>query len=331
MRTDYKQALRVLTAMLLLAISALPAEAQRKITPVNTPSTATQPINELEGDTARINARMRATMTRYQDADGNVIYIDTVTGREWRDSTAMVAKKRPMQYPLLNSASVSVDLWNPLMRAFGQHYGLIGFGAQLSLHNRYLPTVEMGLGMADNTPDDNNFHYKSPISMYLRAGLDYNFLYNSSSDYQFVIGVRFGFSPFNYEINDITIDSDYWSEVARPEIPTQHCTATWWEFNVGLQVKLWGPISAGWSFRYHNLMKCTSTQYGEPWYIPGYGARGTSISGAINITYTLPLGKRREPDPALNMAPDGSTLDGTVSLPTGTGQPTPADMEAGNT
>ncbi len=312
----------------LMAVLALQAPAQRKITPVNTPATATQPINEFEGDTARINARMRATMAHYHDADGNVIYIDTITGREWRDSTAMAAKKKEMMYPLLTSASVSVDLWNPLMRAFGQHYGLIGFGAQVSLHNRYMPAFEMGLGMADNTPDDNNFHYKSPMSVYFRAGMDYNFLYNSTTDYQFFVGVRFGFSPFNYDITDISIESEYWGETAQPEIPTQHCTATWWEFNVGLQVKIWGPISAGWSFRYHNIMKCTSTQYGEPWYIPGYGARGTSISGAINITYTLPLGKKRVPN--VDLAPNGAASEDTMFFPAGTGEPTPDDIEQGN-
>lgn len=316
--------------MLMLAMIALHATAQRKITPVNTPATATQPINELEGDTARINARMRATMAHYHDADGNVIYIDTITGREWRDSTAMVSKKLPMQYPLLTSVSVSVDLWNPIMRAFGQHYGLIGFGAQLSLHNRYLAALEMGLGMADNRPDDRNFHYKSPMSVYFRAGMDYNFLYNSTTDYQFFVGLRFGFSPFNYEINDITIVSDYWGEVEHPQIPTQHCTATWWEFNVGLQVKLWGPISAGWSVRYHNVMHATKSQYGEPWYIPGYGARGTSLSGAINITYTIPIGKKRAPALDEDMTPMGGPSEGTIFLPEGTGQPSPDDIDDGN-
>ena len=32
-----------------------------------------------------------------------------------------------------------------LMRIFGQKYGLIGFQAQVNLHNRYLPAFEIGL------------------------------------------------------------------------------------------------------------------------------------------------------------------------------------------
>lgn len=320
--------LRFILLMAIVMAGVWSAYGQRKITPVNTPATATQPINEMEGDTARINARMRASMSHYHDADGNIIYVDTITGREWRDSTAMIVKKS-MQYPLLTSASVMVDLWNPLMRAFGQHYGLIGFGAQLSLHNRYLAAFETGLGLANNRPSDNNFRYKSPMSVYFRVGMDYNFLYNSTTDYQFFMGVRFGFSPFNYDITDIDIVSEYWGEVAHPEIPTQHSTVTWWEINIGLQVKLWGPISAGWSFRYHNIMNETKNAYGLPWYIPGYGARGGSIAGALNITYTIPLNKKREPQVnQLDALPNGAS-DDPLFFPETTGQPTPDNIDDG--
>lgn len=275
---------------------APPAHAQRRVTPVNTPQTATQPINEFEGDTARINARMRASMKHYHDENGNVIYIDTVTGKEWRDTTTLQIKKRePMKYPLLESATVGVDMWNPLMRVFGQHYGLIDFSASLSLHNRYKPVFETGLGLANNTPDDNNFTYKSPMSIYFRFGADYNFLYNSTTAYQYFAGLRYGISNFSYSIDDITIYSPYWEETARPEIPSQRSTVGWIEFAMGLKVNLWGPISAGWTFRYHSVLHESKQKYGSPWYIPGYGARGQAISGSISIYYTLPLNKKTIP------------------------------------
>ncbi len=314
---------KILAVMLLCAI-AMDAVAQRKITPVNTKATATQPINELANDTARINARMREGMVHYHDDDGNVIYVDTITGREWRDSTAMKIKK-PMQYPLFHSASICVDLWNPLMRAFGQHYGLIGFGAQVSLHNRYMPAFEFGFGSANNTPADNNFTYKSPLSVYFRLGADYNFLYNSNPDYKFFLGLRFGFSPFKYDIKDITITSTYWDETAYPEIPTQSSTVLWWEFNIGLQVKVWGPISAGWSFRYHHIMNETKNQYGDPWYIPGYGSRGANIAGSLNITYTLDVNKIFKRKVTINEGTDDSTL----YFPDDTGQPSPDQINQG--
>jgi len=264
---------------------------QRRITPVETPATTTIPINELENDTARINARIRASMAHYLDENGNIIYIDTITGREWRDSTAML-RKIPMKYPLFTSASVGIDIWNPIMRAFKQHYGLIDFSIKANLHNRYQPVFETGLGLAKNTPADNNFTYRSPLSTYFRIGCDYNFLYNSTPDYQFTLGLRYGISPFSYSITDITINSDYWGETSRPEIPSQKATAGWWELAIGLRVKLFGPISAGWTFRYHQILHESKAPHGRPWYIPGYGSRQGAITGSFTIYYTLPLGSQ---------------------------------------
>lgn len=215
--------------------------AQRRINPVQTPATTTTPINELANDTARINARMRASMAHYHDENGNIIYIDTITGREWRDSTAIL-RKIPMKYPLLTSASIGIDIWNPVMRAFKQHHGLIDFSLKANLHNRYQPVFETGLGLAKNTPPDNNFTYRSPLSIYFRLGCDYNFLYNSNPDYQFTLGLRYGISPFKYSITDITINSAYWDETTHPQIPDQKATVGWWELAIGLRVNLIGPI-----------------------------------------------------------------------------------------
>lgn len=297
--------------------------AQRKITPINNKSTATQPINELENDTARINARMRATMVHYHDANGNIVYVDTITGREWRDSTAMMQVKKVMKYPLLESVSIGVDVWNPLMRAFGQKYGLIDFSAQLSIHNRYKPVFETGIGMAKDTPADNNFTYKSPLSWYMRMGMDYNFLYNSSTDYQFVAGLRFGMSPFSYSIEDISINSGYWGEDSHPQIPAQRSTVSWWELALGLKVKLWGPISAGWTFRYHSIIHETNNQYGNPWYIPGYGSRNGSITGSFSIYYTIPLSKKR---PVVEYKLQNQE---ELYVPESYGQPTPEQIYEG--
>lgn len=285
-----------LGALIILMLSAATASAQRKITPVNTPATATQAVNEFEGDTARIHARMRATMQHYHDENGNVIYIDTVTGREWVDSAAIIIRRKPMQYPLLHSWSVSIDAWNPLMRVFGQKYGLIDFQGQIDLHNRYRPTVEMGIGHASDTPADNNFTYKSPLSWYMRLGVDYNFLYNNTPDYQFVAGLRYGIAPFSYSITDISIESPYWGNIAHPHIPSQKAFVGWFEFCLGLRVKLSGPISAGWLFRFHGILHENKHTYGSPWYIPGYGTRNGRIGGSIYVTYSFDFAKKKQSD-----------------------------------
>ena len=181
------------------------------------------------------------------------------------------------------------------MRAFGQKYGLIGAGVELSLHNRYKPVFELGLGQAKNTPSGNNYTYRSPMSMFFRLGVNYNFLYNSSPDYQFYGGLRYGLSSFSYSVDDVTVDVPYWDETARFDISSQRSTVGWFELVFGLRVKLWGPISAGWAFKYHTILHESNPTYGKPWYIPGFGSRNAAVTGSFSVTYTFSLDKLNKP------------------------------------
>lgn len=290
---------RLLVTLYILFALVFSAAAQRRVTPINTAATATQPVNENKDDTARINARIRAASVHYHDEHGNVIYVDTITGMEWRDSSAMQQKVR-MTYPLLHSATVGVNIWDPVMRLFGQKYGLIGFSAILNMHNRYLPAFEIGLGKADNTPVDNNFTYRSPMSVYFKIGGGYNFMYNGNPDYQMFASFMYGFSPFSFSIDNIVIDSPVWGNPQYPSIPSQHATAGWIEVGLGLKVKLFGPISAGWRVFFHTLIHESKCAWGNPWYIPGYGSRNGAISGSFSIYYTIPFPHRQKPVLALD-------------------------------
>ncbi|MDE6437641.1 MAG: hypothetical protein K2K69_09060 [Muribaculaceae bacterium] len=278
-------------AAILTTIVAPELCARRRITPVETPATGTQAINETRNDTSRINAKRREGSVAIVNERGLLVYIDTISGEEWVDSMALF-QGRPipkMEYPLLQALTVGVNVWDPIMRAFGQKYGVADAWVQLSLHNRYKPIVEVGLGKADNTPPNMNFTYRSPMSVYFKIGADYNFFYNSNPDYSLNAGLRYGFAPFSFKLDDVTLDSPYWDETTAIAFPSQSMTAGWLEVVFGLQVKIWGPISAGWSFRYKTKLHESKSAIGSPWYIPGYGSRNTSISGSFSIAYTLPL------------------------------------------
>jgi len=274
---------------LLGVLSLWGQDRKRRITPLNTPATETQPVNETAADTARINAKRRAQSVPYTDDRGKIIYVDTITGEEWTDSTALKNIVPKMEQPLFHAASVGINIWDPVMRIFGQNYGLASAWAELSLHNRYKPFVEVGLGAASHECPNNNYRYKSPLSVFFKIGANYNFLFNSNPDYQLYAGVRYGFSPFSFAVDDVVLDSGYWGETSRFNIPSQNATAGWLEFGLGLRVKVWGPISAGWEFKYHTLIHSSKGRYGDPWYIPGYGTRGSSITGSFSVSYTLSL------------------------------------------
>lgn len=279
----------LLAILAMLVIGAVvPVLGQRRITPVNNAATRTQSQNDAAGDSARALERRRARSTHYHDDNGNIVFIDTVTGVEWRDST-LLPKAPPMKYPLLSAINIGVNVWDPAMRAFGQKYGGADAFVNVSLHNRYMPTFEFGMGTANDTPDEQNYTYKSPLAPYFKLGCDYNFLYNSNPDYQFYAGVRYGFSAFKFSVEDITQAPDYWGSQPPFSIPSASVTAGWFEIGLGLRVKIAGNISAGWGVKYHSILHRSHPATGDAWYIPGYGTEGSSLSCSFNIVYTLPF------------------------------------------
>lgn len=266
---------------------------RRFVTPVNNAATRTQHVNDARGDSARIIERRRARSIQYLDNQGRTVMVDTLTGQEWVDSTLLPAPPKMLR-PLLYTVEIGVNIWDPVMRIFGQKYGGIDFSAALNLHNRYLPTFEAGFGMAKKTPAGMNFTYRSPLAPYFKLGADYNFIYNSDPDYRFTAGFRYGFSSFKYSIENVTINDSYWDEVLNPEFPDATVTAGWFELVLGMRVKIAGPISAGWAFRYHSILHRSHPVNGDAWYIPGYGSSTSSLSGSFSIVYSLGLSKEND-------------------------------------
>ena len=284
-------------SLCLWAQDEAPRRQRRFTTTITSAATTTQSINETREDTARINAAFRARSSHYHREDGAIVYIDTVSGEEWIDSTT-IYKIPKMKYPLLVESTIGVDIWDPVMRIFGQEYGLIGFSADLNMHNRYFPAVEVGLGNASIAPSDKNFHFVSPMSVYFKIGANYNFIYNNNPAYKFFAGVRYGFTPFKWGISQADPAPGYWGDTPSFSIPDQSWTAGWFEFCLGLRVQLWKNISAGWTFRYHGILHQTKSEHGSPMYIPGYGSSTQPITGSFTISYSIPFPtKKVEPLP----------------------------------
>lgn len=286
-----KRLSKILLPIMALA-AVLTVNAQRRVTPVNTPATATQHINE---NKAKGDSIDRSRLVEMTDSHGNTILVDTITGTEFVDTTATERKVPKMIYPLLHSASVSFDLFTPATRAFGTKYGLGEIAAELNLHNRYIPVVEIGLGQANNTPEDNNYTYRTPVAPFFRIGMNYNFLYQSNPDYLIMAGIRYGFTPFRFEVTDITQLPGYWDEPMTYSIPSQNVTAGYFQILLALRVRVVDNISLGWSVRYQSLLHDTDTQYGNAWYIPGYGPRNRSINATFSISYSVSLTKFNKP------------------------------------
>lgn len=274
---------RLLYILLFALTVGFAADAQRRITPV-------QP--NLQNTSAEEEAKKKMEgITQYIDAQGNKILIDTISGREVPD-TAEVKTVSGIVYPKWHAVSVGVNIWDPAMRLLGNNYGGGEIWAELSLYNRFKPVVEIGFGMADNTPDDGNYTYKSSLAFYGRIGMNYNFFYKSDSRYQAYVGLRYGFTNFSYDVT-ATLRPGYWEENEPFTVPEQSSTVGFGEFLAGLRVEVVKNFSLGWALKYHFILHESKMTYGEPWYIPGFGTRGGSFTGAFNISYTFNLNKSK--------------------------------------
>lgn len=285
--------MRRLITLLLIAVAVMTvadtAMAQRRINPVKQPS-PTQ-LRKAKKPSCPDKSRLAERL----DAQGNIVLVDTVTGLEYVDTTAVAGHVVGNIYPLLHGVTVGLDIWDPVMRLLGQDYGGASAWATVNLHNRFFPRFEMGLSQADITPDGMNFTFKSPMAPFFKIGCGYNIFYNSNPDYQLIFGANYGFTPFSYTIENVKLLSDYWPGETDLTFPKTSATAGYFELTAGIKVRIVKNISLGWTFKYHTVIHEGRSTVGKPIYIPGFGKRGNPITGAFSVMYTLPLNKAALP------------------------------------
>ena len=190
-------------------------------------------------------------------------------------------------YPLFTDLTIGLNIAEPLFMALGQSYASTDVSATLNMWNRLQPTVELGIGWANNSPDGMNFTYKCKPSPYFKVGANYNFLFKSAPDYQAIVGIRLGYSTFGYDVNDARYMNSYWREDIGYNITGERSHALWGEAGVGLKVKLWDRLSMSWMIRYHGIMNYGKNKNSKPWFIPGYGPRSSSLGLSLGIYYRL--------------------------------------------
>ena len=263
--------------------------AQKKITPVdNDPTKPRQPV------------------LHYYDKHGEPLEEPVLFLADL--DTVKSASPAPV-YPLWESVSVGVNFFDGVMMLAGQKHASFDVWGMLSLHNWILPVVEMGIGFADNHPEDGNFRYKGKPSFYGKIGVNYNFLYKSSPDYQMHLGLRAAYTHFSYDITDITINSSYWDQSNHLSILNQKASAFFGEVLAGIKVKIWKNISMGWDARFRFKFKNSNGKNSKPWFIPGYGT-SSPLSASFSLIYTIPINRNKKvaelpDDVKLSPAADG--------------------------
>ena len=256
----------------MLLCACMPAGAQRVITPVES--------NDLPLEVRR----------RQQEQANRVLDADTVA-----TPTPPTEEKEPKhKAPLFGGLLLTADIASPVMNLFGQQYGNYEVALEADFFHRFFPVVEIGIGYADNTPDDNNYTYKCAPSLYGRVGMNYNFFYNNGSESFFSLGARYGLTYFSYSWDNVRIDEPYWGSEAIVSIPGQKAFAHWAELVVALRVQVYKNFYMGWSGRYRFMIGCGSSAYGEPMFVPGFGPSAGGFGFTYTIGYRLPIGGSKD-------------------------------------
>ena len=210
--------------------------------------------------------------------------------------TVTKAKSKPV-YPLYNGMSIGVNFADAVLMIAGQKHASFDIWADVSLHNWFFPVVELGMGYAKTTPENQNFTYKGKPSFYAKAGMNYNFLYKSETDYQAFAGFRLGYSSFSYDLENVSISNGYWDESQTIDILNQKASALYGEVLAGLKVKIYKNFSLGWNIKYHFKLHTSSKSASTPWFIPGYGT-SSPLSFSFSAIYSFGQKPKREPDAA---------------------------------
>ena len=200
------------------------------------------------------------------------------------DTVKTASPKSP--WPVFNGVSVGFNFFDAAMLLAGQSYASFDLSAAVSIRNWFFPTVECGIGFANNHSEETGLVYKTKPSPYIKLGIDYNFLYKSIPDYAAGIGLRCGWAHPMYDITGAYVDSGYWGQEESFNIKNQSVNAFFGEALATVKVKIWERISMGWSIRYRFKMHIPEAKSSTPWFIPGYGG-SSPLTATFSLIYTF--------------------------------------------
>ena len=193
---------------------------------------------------------------------------------------------------------VGVDLYKLTRALYDKNYKGIEFVGDYRFTKKYFLAAE--LGNENKTTDDDRLNFTTKGS-YIKAGFDYN-AYENWLDMENVIsiGMRYGFSTFNQELNSYRIynANPYFGEV--PVIASgkkfDGLSASWIEVVAGIKAKVFDNVFVGFSLRLNRLVTNKEPESFSNLYIPGFnrtydGSFGVGFN--YTVTYFVPFYKKK--------------------------------------
>lgn len=188
--------------------------------------------------------------------------------------------------PFFRGFQVKADLVGLAQRVLSD-YGQYEAGLRVNLKDRYFPTIELGMGKADHSDVVTQTSYKT-TAPYGKIGVDFNIMKNKHDIYRVLLGVRYGFTAFKFDVDHSEMIDPVWGGTTPFFGHDIHANYHWMELLAGIDAKIWGPLHLGWSARYKRRLHSNNGELGNVWYVPGFGIQGTTrLGGTFDVIIEL--------------------------------------------
>ncbi|MFV8362742.1 DUF6048 family protein [Flavobacterium sp. ZT3P35] len=193
---------------------------------------------------------------------------------------------------------VGIDLYKLTRALYDKDYKGIEFVGDYRLTKKYFLAAE--LGNENKTTDDDRLNFTTKGS-YIKAGFDYN-AYENWLDMENIIsiGMRYGFSTFNQQLNSYRIynANPYFGEAPVIESGQKYdgLTASWIEVVAGVKAKVFNNVFLGFSLRLNRLVTNKEPENFSNLYIPGFNRTYDGRFGVgfnYTVTYFVPIYKKK--------------------------------------
>lgn len=211
-------------------------------------------------------------------------------------------KKEAVYFPFYNGLIVSTDIYGLGASVLGSDFLSAEIAVEANLKNRFFPIVEIGYGTTD-TSDEKGIYYKSSAP-YFRIGMNYNTMYKKGNPNFLYVGFRYGYTSFSYDVANVPMDDPiFGGGIANPNLVDHiwggsvpfdfrglKASMGWIELLAGIRAHIYKDFYMGWSVRYRRKMNTSLSDYGDPWYVPGFGSYDSNCWGlSYSLIYKLPF------------------------------------------
>jgi len=226
----------------------------------------------------------------------------TVTSKTAIATKADATAKKDSVPPVIKTnrygVRVGVDLFKLSRSFYDKDYKGLELVGDYRWDKKHYIAAEVG--NENKTTDDERLNFTTKGS-YLKVGFDYNG-YENWLDMENIIsiGLRYGFSTFNQQLNNYKIynTNPYFGEI--PPIASGQkfngLTASWIEVVAGMKAKMFNNVFVGFSIRLNRLMTNKQPDNFENLYIPGFNRTYNGSFGVgfnYTVTYFVPIFKKK--------------------------------------